>query len=285
MTAATEALALETPSTPRPARRLAVLGDSTAVGLGDPLPDGTWRGVGPFVATALGIDPASPDYLNASFTGARVRSVLTDQLPDALRLQPDVTLLIVGMNDTLRSDFDAAEMVADMQDLVGKLQAAGSLVVALRYHDHGRVFRLPKVLKRALRARVDELNDVVDVVTATTGVPVYDIGSEELSYDLESWSVDRLHPSERGHRMLAAGFTGLIADAGFAVSAPVSLECSGGLTTGAIDHIGWLIVQGVPWLVRRGRDFIPYAIVIYGRAAARSVARRYQALRSAFNEA
>lgn len=257
-----------------------MLGDSTAVGLGDPLPNGTWRGVGPFVAEALGIDSSSPDYLNASFTGARVRSVLTDQLPATLRLQPDVTVLIVGMNDTLRSDFDTQQLVGDMQELVNRLQAAGSLVLTLRFHDHARVFRLPKVLKRALRARIEQLNEVVDIVSARTGMGVYDVGSEALSYDLDSWSVDRLHPSERGHRMLARGFAALAADAGFEVPHPVTLECSGGLVTGAIDHVGWLLVQGVPWLLRRGKDFLPYAAVLYARSAARSASRRADDLRA-----
>jgi lysophospholipase L1-like esterase len=265
---------------PRRASRLAVLGDSTAVGLGDPLPNGHWRGVGPFVADALGIDCTSENYLNASFTGARVRSVLTDQLPAALRLRPDVTLIIVGMNDTLRSDFDAEQLAADFETLVSRLQAAGSLVLTLRFHDHARVFRLPKSLKRALRGRIDELNAVVDTVAERTGMSCYDIGAEELAYDLGSWSVDRLHPSEFGHRMLARGFTDLVADSGFAVPQPVSLECSGGLTTGAVDHIGWLIVQGIPWLVRRGKDFLPYAAVIFARHAADSAMRRAAVLRA-----
>lgn len=264
---------------PRRASRLAVLGDSTAVGLGDPLPSGRWRGVGPFVADALGVDATSSDYLNASFTGARVQSVLTDQLPAALSLRPEVTLLIVGMNDTLRSDFDAAKLADDMELVVSRLQAAGSLVLALRYHDHARVFRLPKSLKSALRARIGELNAVIDTVAERTGMQCYDLGAEELSYDLESWSVDRLHPSEFGHRMLARGFTELAAARGFAVPQPVSLECSGGLTTGAVDHIGWLIVQGIPWLVRRGRDFLPYAVAIFARHAAESAMRRLRLAR------
>lgn len=265
---------------PRRAARLAVLGDSTAVGLGDPLPGGRWRGVGLFVADALGIDSTSPGYLNASFTGARVRSVLTDQLPAALRMRPDVTLLVVGMNDTLRSDFDADQLAADLETLVRALQDAGSLVLTLRYHDHARVFRLPKSLKRALCGRIAELNAVVDGVAERTGLVCFDAGAEPLTYDLEAWSVDRLHPSEFGHRMLAGGFTTLIAGAGFAVPRPVSLECGGGLQIGTAHHVGWLIVQGVPWLVRRGRDFLPYAAVIVGRHAAESAVRRAAVVRA-----
>src|SRR3981189_903085 len=88
----------------RQARRLVVLGDSTAVGLGDPLPGGGWRGVGPLVADALGVDAGG--YLNPSFPGARMACVRMDQLPAALAHRADVALIVAGMNDTLRSDFN-----------------------------------------------------------------------------------------------------------------------------------------------------------------------------------
>ncbi|MQA62384.1 MAG: SGNH/GDSL hydrolase family protein [Actinophytocola sp.] len=256
-----------------PARSLAVLGDSTAVGLGDPLPDGSWRGVGPLIAEALGIDRNSANYLNTSFTGARMACVRTDQLPAALRLRPDVTVIVVGMNDTLRSDFDAGTLAADLDAIVTALQRVGSVPLMLRFHDHARVFRLPRPLARALRDRIAELNDVIDLIVARRGVGCFDVGAEEGTYQLCSWSVDRLHPSEFGHRILARGFTRLIADAGFAVPAPVSLQTRGGKASGTADHIGWLIAQGIPWLWRRGRDLVPYAASMMVRTAARAAAR------------
>lgn len=256
-------------TTALPARTLAVLGDSTAVGLGDPLPDGSWRGVGPLVADALGIDRDSGNYLNASFTGARMACVRIDQLPAVLRLRPDVAVIVVGMNDTLRSDFDAGKLAADFDAIVTALRLVGSVPLMLRFHDHARVFRLPRPLARALRGRIAELNDVIDLVAARRGIGCFDVGAQEATYQLRSWSVDRLHPSEFGHRILARGFTELIAGAGFAVPAPVSLECGGGRASGTADHIGWLLAQGIPWLWRRGRDLVPYATSIMVRSACR----------------
>lgn len=257
-----------------------MLGDSTAVGLGDALPDGSWRGVGPLVAAALHVDPGDPQaYLNVSFTGARMRCVRTEQLPSVLRLRPDVALLVVGMNDTLRSDFDPADMARDMEDVVSRLQAAGTLVLALRYHDHARIFHLPGPLARALRSRIAELNGVVDLVAARTGMRCFDTGALADVYLMSAWSVDRLHPSELGHRMLARGFTELIAASGLGVPEPVSMVCSGGVQPGTVDHVGWLVMKGVPWLWRRGKDFLPYAGVIVARSMARSTVRRVRAVR------
>src|SRR5689334_4140494 len=136
------------------ARNLVVLGDSTAVGLGDPVPGGRWRGVGPLLADALG----STTLTNLSRTGARMACARKSQLPQALRAHPDAVVLIAGMNDTLRSDFDPVRMREDLARVVSELQAAGAVVLLVRYHDHGKVFRLPKALHRALRARIARLN-------------------------------------------------------------------------------------------------------------------------------
>lgn len=253
------------PAAPRRARRLAVLGDSTAVGLGDPLPNrGGWRGVGPLAAAALGV-PAE-GYLNPSFEGARMKDVLTDQLPAVVEHRADVALLVVGMNDTLRPDFDAGQIAADLTALVRALAAEGTLLVPVRFHDHSKVFRLPASLKRALAARVAELNEAIDAVVTAEGVPCLDLGELPGAYELASWSVDRLHPSELGHRMLALGFTTLLQKAGYAVPEPVSLTCSGGVEPSTLSHLGWLVGKGLPWLWRRGREFLPYATVIMWRS-------------------
>lgn len=255
------------------ARRLVVLGDSTAVGLGDPLPGGVWRGVGPLAAEALGI--TADDYLNCAFTGARMRCVAEQQLPAALEHRADVALVIVGMNDTLRSDFDADDIAADLDRVLTALLAEGTLAVPVRYHDHGKVFRLPRSLHRALWGRISELNSGIDRVVAKHGVPCVDLGAVDGAYELASWSVDRLHPSELGHRLLAKEFTTLLAAAGFAVPTPVSLECAGGRQVSRAGHVGWLLVKGLPWLWRRGSDLVPYAAGIMLTSAADRLARRW----------
>ncbi len=242
-------------------RSLVVLGDSTAVGVGDPVPGG-WRGVGPLLAAAL----PRARYLNVSFTGARVSSVRHEQLPEALRARPDAAVLLVGMNDTLRSDFDARRLHADLDAVVGELVSVGSAVVTVRFHDHSRVFRLPGALRRALRARIAELNGIVDAVVRRHGIECVDLDLVEGAYSPDTWAVDRLHPSESGHRRLAAAFAARLARAGCEVPGQVSLVCTGGLEVTPLHHVGWLVVKGIPWLWRRGRDLVPYAAAITYRS-------------------
>jgi lysophospholipase L1-like esterase len=250
-------LRIAPPPEPRPVRTLVTLGDSTAAGLGDPLPGGGWRGFPVLLADALGAR-----LVNPAVTGARMADVRRDQLPAALAAEPDVAVIFVGMNDTLRSDFDPAGMRADLAVTVAALQSGGAHVVLMRYHDHTRVFPLPTPLRRALWRRIEALNEATGAVVAGAGraVGVLDLEALPGGYEPAAWAIDRLHPSELGHRMLAFGLAAQLAEAGYAVPRPVSLQCGGGREVTALHRAAWLVFRGVPWLVRRGRDLGPVIV-------------------------
>ena len=240
---------------------LAILGDSTAVGLGDPMPAGGWRGFGPLLMAALGA-PGEVRYRNLAVLGARMADLRHRQLPGALAARPDVAVIVAGMNDTLRSEFDPIAVRDNLDAAVAALQAIGTVVLTTRYHDHGQVFWLPGPLRRALYHRVKQLNEAIDQVVAQRAALCLDLHLTPGAYDSAAWSVDRLHPSELGHRMLACGFADLLVGAGIAVPHPVGLVCAGGRQLTAAHHIGWLVFRGTPWLVRRGRDLLPHAAAV-----------------------
>ena len=77
----------------RQVRTLVALGDSTTVGLGDPVPGRRWRGFGPLLADSLS-GPNQVDCVNLSFSGARANCVRTQQLPQALRAKPDAVVMM-----------------------------------------------------------------------------------------------------------------------------------------------------------------------------------------------
>ncbi|HEX9334515.1 MAG TPA: SGNH/GDSL hydrolase family protein [Pseudonocardiaceae bacterium] len=236
---------------------LAVLGDSIGVGVGDPVPGGGWRGFPPLLAGALGAD-----LVNTSRNGARLGCLRTTQLPAAMRARPDAAVVFAGMNDTLRSDFDTERLRADLDTVVSTLTSSGALVVTVRYHDHGRVFRLPGPLRRALANRIHDLNTIVDDVSARYGAGIVDLAVLPGTYQAAAWSVDRLHPSESGHRMLARALADAFASAGAVVPADVSLECAGSAPISRLDRWAWLVAKGIPWLWRRGQDLVPYALSV-----------------------
>jgi lysophospholipase L1-like esterase len=237
------------------------LGDSTAAGLGDPAPGGGWRGFPVLLARALGAR-----LVNPAVAGARMADVRRDQLPVALEAEPDVVVVFVGMNDTLRSDFDPVRLGADLAATVAALHAVGAHVLVMRYHDHTRVFPLPAPLRRALQRRVVALNAAIDGVVAglDQGIGVLDLDALPGGYERAAWAIDRLHPSELGHRILTAGLAALLTDVGFAVPGEVSLQCGGGRPVTALHRAAWLVLKGLPWLVRRGRDLGP--VILQGLA-------------------
>ena len=107
--------------------------------MGDPAPPGGWRGFGPLLMAALGA-PGEIRYRNLSVIGARMTDLRHRQLPGAVAAHPDVAVILAGMNDTLRSDFDPVALRDDLDATVTALQATGTVVLITRFHDHGQVF-------------------------------------------------------------------------------------------------------------------------------------------------
>jgi lysophospholipase L1-like esterase len=233
--------------------RFAALGDSATYGLGDPAstePRG-W-------ARLLGEAIASDHYLslcNLARPGATVAELRSQQLPDALDHRPHLASLIVGLNDTLRSAWDPGAVRTELLHAAGLLAGQGAILLTVRFHDHSRVFGLPRLLAGPLQRRIDDLNAIYDEIHATyLGVQV-DLAAHPGVYDREFWSVDRMHPSEIGHRALAHEFSALLNVHGLAFEPP-ALELDGDPTT-RLTELRTLIAEGLPWLARRLRDHGP----------------------------
>jgi lysophospholipase L1-like esterase len=229
------------------------LGDSITVGMGDPLPDGGWRGWAALLAPAVGME-----LHNLAVSGALCADVEREQLPRALELRPDLAAVVVGVNDTLRRSFDVSRISAALAHSVGALSAAGATVLTMRLPDPGLMLRLPAALARPLSRRIRAVNAVADAVAARFGTVHLDVARHPETYDRRMWSVDRLHPSERGHRLVAHAYAVLLG-----VDPPSREPTSAAPTRRA--QLGWLATKGTRWVVDRSRDLVPYLV---GMAAA-----------------
>ncbi|SDU83494.1 SGNH/GDSL hydrolase family protein [Jiangella alkaliphila] len=241
--------------------RLVALGDSTVCGMGDPLPDGSWRGFAGLLAATF---PTS-EYTNLAVSGARTPHVRHGQLAAALELRPDLACLLVGVNDTMRSDFAPAVVRAHLTETAAALTGSGATLLTARVHNHARVFGLPPLLGRPLWRRLCALNEIYDEVYERFGGVRVDLTSVSWIYERANWSVDRLHPSELGHRRLAHAFAVQLRDAGWPVAELPSLTASGGLPPTPLADLRWMLVEGVPWAGRKARDLVPWAATLAGR--------------------
>lgn len=246
------------------------LGDSTTVGVGDPLNGSTtdlsgagarpgegWRGWASLLADSLG-SSHRVTFSNHATSGATVSVVARDQLPETGDAPIDIASLIVGVNDTMRSTFDAGHIRDCLQYCAEQLTARGALLLTVRFHDHGQVFGLPKWLRRPLWQRIEQVNTVYDDLHTKFGGVRLDMADYPEVYRRDFWSVDRLHPGERGHRQLARSFADELATRGLQIDVPPDLECAGQAPSKWADAV-WMVKEGVPWLGRRASDLTPWA--------------------------
>ena len=93
-------------------------------------------------------------------------------------------------------------------------RAGEALAEARRAARGGRRVRWRVPLARRMRA----LNAAGRAVTRRSTGPVHlDAARDPATYERRYWSVDRLHPNERGHRLVACRFHALLAAADFPV--------------------------------------------------------------------
>ncbi|GIJ54227.1 SGNH/GDSL hydrolase family protein [Virgisporangium aurantiacum] len=246
----------QAPVTGPPRRiRFAALGDSTTVGIGDPMPDGTWRGWAQLLASALS-GPADVELHNLAASGARADDVADGQLTAALRLRPDIASVLVGANDTLRGRFDVAAIGHALGRCVAMLRQQGAVVLTARLPEPGRMLRLPASLARPLGRRIGAINEMTDAIAARFGTVHADLARLPAVYDRPMWSIDRLHPSERGHRLLARCFADALGADGYPVASLPALEPEHAEPTRSA-RAGWMLTKGTRWILHRCADLVP----------------------------
>jgi len=76
------------------------------------------------------------------------------------------------------------------------------------------------------------------------------------------WNVDRLHPSDRGHRFVARGFAELLWRAGWPLPALPGVEPSGGVEPTTWGHAWWLATRGTAWVAKRCTDPVPSLVAM-----------------------
>ena len=242
--------------------RIVTLGDSITLGMGDPAPGGGWRGWARLLADGL----PDPDLRNLAVLGAQAKHVERDQLPAALELRPDIASVVVGINDTLRAGFDPVRTGQATARTVAALTAQGTTVVTMRLPDPAQMFGLPSGLARPLSRRMLAVNTELDRIAAHYCTVHWDASTDPQTYDRRNWSVDRLHPNERGHRLIACRLWDLLSEAGVPVGERPGSEPTNPVPTRR-DDLTWMATKGTGWVLRRSVDLIPYLLFMAAREA------------------
>ena len=185
-----------------PWRRLVVMGDSVASGVGDPVPGYPDRPWAAALRDALDDRGGPPGYRNLGVAGARIAEVRGGQLGPALAFGPDLAVLACGGNDALRRSFDPEAVGEHLAAMAGALAEQGALVVTFGMFDVGRTGLLPPDRAPDLSARLRALGDATAAVTRRAGGVHVDF-LDHPGAGSHIFSADRLHPNRRGHALIA----------------------------------------------------------------------------------
>ncbi len=239
------------------------LGDSITLGVGDPVKDADgrrWRGWARLLADTL----PDPELYILAGNGACMADVERDQLPRALECRPDVASVVFGVNDTLRSNFNPDRIAASADHVVGALRASGAEVLTMRLPDPGQMLGAPGAIARPLARRAHLINGIMDEVSARYGTLHFDAAGDEETYEKRMWAADRLHPNERGHRLIARRFHAQLAATGLLVAEPPGAEPENPPPS-KLAVIGWMATKGTAWVVRRSTDLVPHLLAMAAR--------------------
>lgn len=232
-------------------RRYVALGDSQTEGLWDG--DDTLGVLGFADRLAAMIDRLHPGlhYANLAIRGKRIADVLNEQVPPALAMQPDLITVCVGMNDVIQPGRSFGPALRDLEDLYAALAGSGATVVTTTFPNVAQF--LP--LGRLVSGRLTRINTVIRSATERYGFRLVDLYDAASMRELDTWDVDRVHASTKGHILFAAAAAEALNLPGsshdWAQPSPNPARRS--VAGGAYEQLRWTQDSFFPWIWRRMR--------------------------------
>jgi lysophospholipase L1-like esterase len=234
-------------------------GYSRYVAIGDSQTEGLWDGndavgfLGFADRLAALIDSFYPGlhYANLAIRGKLVADVLTEQIPQALSMRPDLITVCVGMNDVIQPGRSFPRALVDLEHMYAALAESGATVVTTTFPNVARF--LP--LGRLVSGRLTRINAAIRAAADRYGFRLVDLYNAPSMRDLDTWDVDRVHASTKGHILFAAA-------AAEALNLPDSnhdwAESGGGPTklpfgSRTYGQLRWTQEKFMPWVWRRLR--------------------------------
>jgi lysophospholipase L1-like esterase len=191
-----------------PWRRFAVLGDSVAEGVGDPVPGYHPLAFADRVAAELETAGPALAYLNLGLRSLRVCEIRARQLGPALDFRPDLALVVCGANDALRPGYQrsyrADAVDAEMAVMIRGLQERGALVVTMSFFVWPGYSSLPTWLAPPPAERMAALNRRTNALAAALDTAHVDLTGHPAAACHGLISADGLHTNARGQAIAAA---------------------------------------------------------------------------------
>ncbi|MGY1606497.1 MULTISPECIES: SGNH/GDSL hydrolase family protein [unclassified Geodermatophilus] len=190
----------------------AVLGDSSAVGLGVERAAET---PGVLLAAALAELAERPVRLVRLAVSGAESCELDPQVEQAVAQRPDLVLIMIGANDVTTRTRPAVS-VRHLADCVRRLREAGAEVVVGTCPDLGTIRPIGQPLRLLARRWSRQLAAAQTIAVVEAGGRTVSLGSvlgPSFAQDRTLFSIDEFHPSAAGYAAAAAVLLPALADA------------------------------------------------------------------------
>jgi lysophospholipase L1-like esterase len=189
-----------------PWRRFAVLGDSVAEGIGEPM-----AGYHPLqfcdrVYAELAAAAPEVAYLNLGRRNLRAADVRREQLGPALAFRPDLAMVVCGANDAMQPGYErrADAVDADIRAMATALLAAGADVITVSLLVMPDYPAVPAWLGPAFVRRMVELGHRTSRLAAAAGTLHVELADHPALAEGPLTGSDGLHGDGRSQAISAA---------------------------------------------------------------------------------
>ena len=177
------------------------IGDSTGVGVGA-------REGGYVRRLAKRLEAVRPHskLINLCVSGAATPDVIRSQLSPAVRANPDLVTVGIGIND-IGHGIGVAEFAKNFDKILTELREHTSAeIVVTNLPDISSSTRVPPVIRAESQTLIGQYNQKLQGIAAHHGLSVFDVYTlthNELPTHPEYFSADGFHPSDEGYQLWA----------------------------------------------------------------------------------
>lgn len=189
---------------PRTGRPLTfvILGDSTAAGLGAGDPKHAYA---TDLARMLAKTGRRVDLVALGVSGARIHDVLTEQVPEAIRADPDLVFVGIGANDVTHLT-RLSSIESDTHAILQRLGSAGATVVLAGPPDmRAKAWLEPLRTLAGWRGR--QVASAMELAASDEGVPVVPLAQKTgpffAAHPDTAYAADDFHPGPAGYEAWA----------------------------------------------------------------------------------
>jgi len=251
-----------------------VLGDSFSEGMTDELINGKYRGWADRVADVLASQTSDFRYANLAVRGKLIHQVVEDQVPAALKMITDGTLVSfhAGANDVIRpkynSEITLPSYAKAVRDLAAELNKYGAKLMLFTVQESAAANTRAGAI---WNVRFKDFNDQVRALADEVGAILNEANDGRYPNDVRFLAFDRLHLNPEGHYRVAQGVLenlGAPFDSGYKIPLPPA-KAKPVIQRKLTDGL-WIATFVIPWFYRRLR----------GKSSGDNRSAKYPTLRS-----